>query len=221
MDTYVQALSDMQAEGSIEMRTYGGLTAEERRSARRRRIMDSALELFSVHGYPHTSIRSVLRHSGVQERYFTESFSSLDALMAAVLREIQEDEAAGCQRALDEGGTRRDRARRMLDVLTHGVTDDPRKGRVKLIESLSAGPLAAGERRRGLRHMAGLVESLLLADRHDPRIDTTAMSMAVVGGVNQILLNWVDGILRTSREDVVQQSLYFFEAIAGFGSDAR
>ncbi|MBW8706481.1 HTH-type transcriptional regulator RutR [Streptomyces sp. MBT84] len=202
------------------MRTYGGLTAEERRSARRRRIMDSALELFATQGYPHTSIRSVLRHSGVQERYFTESFPSLDALMAAVLREIQEDEAVRCRRALDEGGTRRERARRMLDVLTHAVIDDPRKGRVKLIESLSAGPLAARERRRGLRHIASQVESLLLADRHDPRIDTTAMAMAVVGGVNQILLNWADGILHTSREDVVQQSLYFFEAIAEFGSGA-
>ncbi|MDT0468159.1 TetR/AcrR family transcriptional regulator [Streptomyces gibsoniae] len=208
----------MRPEELTDMRTYGGMTAEARISARRRCIMESGLELFSTLGYPQTSIRSVLRHSGVRERYFTESFSSLDELMAAILREIQEEETGRCREALDAGGTRRDRARGMLEVLTRGVTDDPRRSRVKLIESLSAGPLAASERRRGMRHLAALVESLLLEGWHDPEINTTAMSMAVVGGVNQILLNWVDGVIQTSREDVVQQSLYLFEAIAEFGA---
>ncbi|MGW2857848.1 hypothetical protein ACWDAZ_40660, partial [Streptomyces sp. NPDC001215] len=101
-------------------------------------------------------------------RYFTESFSSLDELMAAILRQIQEEEAGRCQESLDAGGNRRDRARGMLEALTQGVTDDARRGRVKLIESLSAGPLAASERRRGMRHLAGLVESLLLAGWHNP-----------------------------------------------------
>lgn len=65
-------------------------------------------------------------------------------------------------------GTRRDRARGMLDVLAGGVVDDPRKGRIKLVESLAGGPLTAAERRRGLRHLASLVESLLREDWNAP-----------------------------------------------------
>lgn len=44
------------------------------------------------------------------------------------------------------------------------------------------------------------------------------MAMAVVGGVNQILLNWVDGGLAFSREDFVDQALHFFDAVAAFGA---
>ncbi|MEV0040487.1 hypothetical protein [Streptomyces sp. NPDC050804] len=199
------------------MRTYDGMTAEERVSVRRHRIMEAGLDLFHAQGYTHTSIRAVLRRSRLQDRYFAESFSSLDELMAEILKEIHEEEAARCRSVLDMPGTRRDRARGVLDVLARGVTDDPRKGHVKLIESLAAGPLAAKERRRGMRHMAELVESLLREDWPDPAIDVTAMSIAVVGGVNQILLNWADGSIRFSREGVVEQALHLFEAVAEFG----
>ncbi|MFF3751452.1 TetR/AcrR family transcriptional regulator [Streptomyces sp. NPDC002018] len=199
------------------MRTYDGMTAEERVSARRRRIMEAGLDLFHAQGYPRTSIRAVLRRSGLQGRYFAENFSSLDELMAEILKEVNREEAAKCQEALDAAGTRRDRARGILDVLARGVTDDPRKGRVKLIESLAAGPLAARERRRGMGQMAGLVQSLLREDWPDPGIDVTAMSLAVVGGVNQILLNWADGSFHFSREGVVDQTLHLFEAVAEFG----
>ncbi|MDX2646859.1 TetR/AcrR family transcriptional regulator [Streptomyces sp. PA03-1a] len=200
------------------MRKYGGMTAEERVAARRRRIMDAAIELFSTQGYGGTSMRAVLRHCHLPDRYFTESFASLDELLAAILEEIQQDEAARCRAALATGGTRRDRARGMLDVLAGGVVDDPRKGRIKLVESLAGGPLAAAERRRGLRRLASLVESLLREDWAAPGTDVTAMAMAVVGGVNQILLNWVDGGLAFSREDFVDQALHFFDAVAAFGA---
>ncbi|WUD78116.1 TetR/AcrR family transcriptional regulator [Streptomyces sp. NBC_00510] len=200
------------------MRKYGGMTAEERVAARRRRIMDAAIELFSTQGYGGTSMRAVLRHCHLPDRYFTESFASLDELLAAILEEIQQDEAARCRTALAAGGTRRDRARGMLDVLAGGVVDDPRKGRIKLVESLAGGPLAAAERRRGMRRLASLVESLLREDWAAAGTDVTAMAMAVVGGVNQILLNWVDGGLAFSREDFVDQALHFFDAVAAFGA---
>ncbi|MGW6739884.1 TetR/AcrR family transcriptional regulator [Streptomyces sp. NPDC055025] len=199
------------------MRTYDGMTAEERVSVRRHRIMEAGLDLFHAQGYTRTSIRAVLRRSRLQDRYFAENFASLDELMAEILKEMNEEEAARCRSVLDRTGTRRDRARGVLDVLARGVTDDPRKGRVKLIESLAAGPLAAKERRRGMRYMAELVESLLREDWPDPGIDVTAMSLAVVGGVNQILLNWADGGIQFSREGVVEQALHLFEAVAAFG----
>ncbi|MFJ4846679.1 MULTISPECIES: TetR/AcrR family transcriptional regulator [unclassified Streptomyces] len=205
------------------MRTYDGMTAGERAAARRRRLMDAGLELFHTQGYPGTSIRAVLRRSGLQDRYFGESFPSLDALMAAVLAEIQDEEAAGCRAAATGPGTRRERARGMLRVLAAGVADDPRKGRVKLVESLAAGPLAANERRRGMWNLARMVEELLLEDPPGPGTHTGVMALAIVGGVQQILLNWADGTLPLSREDVVEQGLRLFEAVAAFdgGPSAR
>ncbi|MEU0036360.1 MULTISPECIES: TetR/AcrR family transcriptional regulator [unclassified Streptomyces] len=195
------------------MRTYGGATAEQRVSLRRRRLLDSGLELFSSRGYAHTSISAVLRHAGLKDRYFAESFSSLDDLMAALMREIYEEQIDRCTEAVSTDQPLRDRARNMIDVVVVLPLEDPRKGRVKLTESLGAGPLTARERRLGLQRMSGLVDALLRERLLDPRIDTATMSVAVVGAVSEMLLSWSSGVLDVSRAELVDQGLLLFEAI--------
>ncbi|MEU1500472.1 TetR/AcrR family transcriptional regulator [Streptomyces sp. NPDC005732] len=195
------------------MRTYGGATAEQRAALRRRRLMESGLELFSSRGYAHTSIRAVLRHAGLKDRYFAESFSSADDLMAALVRDIYEEQVARCAEAIGSDLPLRDRARNMIEVIVGLPLQDPRKGRVKLTESLAAGPLTAHERRLGMRHMSGLVDSLLKEGLHDPRIDTAPLSVAVVGAVGEMLTSWFNGVLDLSREELVDQGLLVFEAL--------
>lgn len=116
--------------------------AEQRRSSAlrsmRRRLMESGLELFAGRGYAHTSISAVLRHAGLKDRYFAESFSSLDDLMAALVREIYEEQIARCAEAIGTDQPLRDRARNMIDIVVGLPLEDPEKGRVKLTESLGA-----------------------------------------------------------------------------------
>ncbi|WP_393086380.1 TetR/AcrR family transcriptional regulator [Streptomyces sp. LN704] len=175
--------------------------------------MESGLELFASRGYARTSISAVLRHAGLKDRYFAESFSSLDDLMAALMREIYEELIARCTEAIGTDQPLRDRARNMIDVVVGLPLEDPEKGRVKLAESLGAGPLTARERRLGLRRMSGLVDSLLRERPLDPRIDTAALSVAVVGAIGEMSLSWFGGVLDISREDLVDQGLLLFEAI--------
>ncbi|MBW8800183.1 MAG: TetR/AcrR family transcriptional regulator [Streptomyces sp.] len=197
------------------MRTYGGATAEERASLRRRRLMESGLELFSSRGYAHTSIRAVLRHAGLKDRYFAESFTSLDDLMAALMRDIYEEQITRCAESIATDQPLRDRARNVIDAVVRLSLEDPRKGRVKLAESLGAGPLTARERRLGLQRMSGLVDSLLREGLQDPRIDPATLSVAVVGAVSEMLLSWFNGELTISKEELVDQGLLLFEAITG------
>ncbi|MBB5931930.1 TetR/AcrR family transcriptional regulator [Streptomyces echinatus] len=175
--------------------------------------MDSGLELFSSHGYAHTSISAVLRHAGLKDRYFAESFASLDDLMAALIRDIYEEQITRCAEVISTGEPLRDRARNMIDVVVGLPMEDPRKGRVKLAESLGAGPLTAHERRLGMRRMSGLVESLLRERVDDPRIDTATMSVALVGAISEMLLSWFNGVLHVSRTELVDQGLLLFEAL--------
>ena len=48
------------------MRDYDGKTADERVADRRARLIAAGVDLFGEHGYAGTSIRSVLRHSGLR-----------------------------------------------------------------------------------------------------------------------------------------------------------
>ena len=62
-------------------RLYGGMTAEQRRAERRRRLLDTALELFGTDGYPYTGIERICSHAGVTARHFYEEFGNRETLM--------------------------------------------------------------------------------------------------------------------------------------------
>ncbi|MFF8729377.1 TetR/AcrR family transcriptional regulator [Streptomyces sp. NPDC015171] len=196
------------------MRTYGGLTAEQRVALRRQRLMDSAFELFSTQGYAHTSIRAVLRHSGLQDRYFAESFASLDHLMAAVIESMWDDQLARIGAGVGSGRPRDERAREAIRILVDNMMSDPRRGRLQLIEALVAGPATARVRQQGLKRMSGIVQSLLQASPADPPTDTLAKSIAVVGGMSQLLRSTIDGTLDLTQEALVDEGCFLFEAVA-------
>lgn len=206
------------------MRTYGGLTAEERVARRRRRLMDSAFELFSTQGFAHTSIRAVLRRSGLQDRYFAESFASLDELMAAAVEAMWDEQLPRIAACVGTGRPRDEQARYVLRVLVDNMMSDPRKGRLQLIEALVAGPATARARQQGLRRMDEIVRSLLHEGPVDPRTDIRAKSVAVVGGVSQLLRNTIDGTLDLPQEALVDEGAFLFEAVAnhiGPGAGSR
>jgi AcrR family transcriptional regulator len=69
-------------------RGYAGMTPEELDQERRRRLLDTALELFAKQGYAHTSIEQLCAQSRVTARYFYQLFSSREALLRALYDEI-------------------------------------------------------------------------------------------------------------------------------------
>ena len=65
-------------------RAYGGLSPEDRVAARRARLVQAGAALFGTQGLRATTVRSVCTEAGLTDRYFYESFASLEALLAAV-----------------------------------------------------------------------------------------------------------------------------------------
>lgn len=65
------------------MRDYDGKTADDRVAERRARLIAPGVELFGEHGYAGTSIRSVLRRSGLRDRVGPHRQSGLNKCAAA------------------------------------------------------------------------------------------------------------------------------------------
>src|ERR1700676_1464720 len=72
-------------------RTYGGLSAPERRAERRQRLLDAGLELFGTIGFAKTTIPMLCAASGVTARHFYEDFESREALLRALYDEIAQN----------------------------------------------------------------------------------------------------------------------------------
>src|ERR1700759_5589519 len=108
-------------------RTYAGRSAQERRDARRRALLDAGLELIGTQGWTQTSVRGVYQLAGVSPRFFYESFASLDELAVAVYDEIVRGATANVITAVSAAGVdRHDQAEAAIRAVLDGIREDPR-----------------------------------------------------------------------------------------------
>src|SRR5881628_3068614 len=64
-------------------RNYAGLSADERRLARRERLIEGAIRAYGEFGYRNTTVKAVCEAAGLTERYFYESFANSEELLIA------------------------------------------------------------------------------------------------------------------------------------------
>ncbi|MEU7769391.1 TetR/AcrR family transcriptional regulator [Nocardia sp. NPDC049190] len=196
------------------MRDYDGKTAAERAAERRTRLIDAGCELFGQRGYAATSIRSVLRKAGLRDRYFGESFADLDSLLAAVYAQLIDEEIAACRAAIANTTGASAGARAMIDALTRSLDKNPARGRIKLREILSGGPVALRQRQDGLHQLAQLVADLLPTRSALSRNEVLLLGLAIVAAADELLLAWIDGEQGLTRGAVVDLVMLVFDAIA-------
>ena len=194
------------------MRDYDGKTAAERVTERRDKLIEAGFELFGQHGYAGTSIRAVLRQSGLIDRYWTENFADLDSLLAAVYDRLIDEELAACRAAIAATSGRSEAARAMIDTLAGFLEDDPYRARIHLSEVLSGGPVSRGQRRKGFYKLAQLVADLLPATG-DSR-QRLMLGVAVVGAADEYLRAWLDDREGMTRNDVSDLVMLVFDSVA-------
>lgn len=174
-------------------RRYGGLTAEERQVARREQLIEAGLELFGTVGFAGTSIRAVLRQSGLAERYFYESFESLEDLLIAAHEHVHEIVAARVHEATDAAGEDVElRARAGIRAFVETLVTDPRWVRLKLQElGGSAGEGLRQFRRRAHARYAGLLITYGPNDQAKARgLQPLPLALAIIAAIESLLDAW-------------------------------
>ena len=88
-------------------RIYGGLSAADRITARRARLVDAGLEQFGTRGFKATGVKDVCRSAGLTDRYFYESFASGEELFLAVFDQVTDELFQDVATAVVEAGSGR------------------------------------------------------------------------------------------------------------------
>ena len=66
------------------VRDYGGVSAEDRRAERRRKLLDAGRRLWGESGISEVTVRGVCTASGLTPRYFYEQFENRETLLVAI-----------------------------------------------------------------------------------------------------------------------------------------
>lgn len=181
--------------------------------------MEAGLELFGTVGYAHASIRAVSATASLNSRYFYESFGSREDLLYAVYQRIVTDifdQAAG---AVAREHTLEAQARAGLRAGWTAVTEDRRKARIVAIEVVGASERLERLRRETRHALAQLTadEALKLAAGLPLRLDPVIVTRFLMGGVVELLADWVNDDLHASTDEVVEHFTALFTA-AGYAA---
>lgn len=184
-------------------RLWAGTTLEQRRAARRAALLDAALDLLGEHGGAGVTVRSVCRRAGLTDRYFYENFAGRDELLSALFLQVAEE----LQQAMEAttpaaGSSREEQARAAVDALVSVCLDDPRKGRLLLVEPLSD-PALSGVSIGVAPTFTRLVRRQLPPGAS--KNESVLTSVALTGAVATLFFGWLSGTLPVSREELVDK----------------
>ena len=205
-------------------RAYAGVSASDRAAARRERLVDAAVELFGTRGYAATGVKDLCRQAGLTDRYFYESFRERAQLFSAAFeRTVGELFAAVAGAVVGAPAEPAAQARVAVETFVHALVDDPRRARLLFIESAAVGGDVERQVRASIRRFAELV-----AATARPHVGTdvpehvlTMGALSLVGAIQLVLIEWLDGSLDVSVDDITEYFVEMLLVAGGASTDER
>ena len=220
---------------------YPGLSKEDRMAARREDFVQAGIEVIGTAGIQAMKLHDVCAAADLTQRYFYESFPNLEAFAKAVMETISIRMALRVFEATMSAPDVRDRAKVMLSEMVAILDEDPRLGRILLVETVrGGGPLA--DLRSSLLVGGANVLRLWINDPADvdlletvgplvgqflggeeiaadlvAQIDVGAVAM--VGATVELLVAWLEGRLVMTKGEVDAYLLRLSELTLGLPPD--
>ncbi len=198
-------------------RSYAGLSPEARVARRRQQFIEAGKQLFGSIGYRKTTVRLLCAEAGLTDRYFYESFASIEALLVAVYEGLIDDLERAILLALagDADGDLEARIRAGVDALFR-TAEDPLLSRIIWIEILGVSPGAEAVYNVTLRRFAELLfmlaRSLLPAwPVSETVVRTTCMGL--IGAVSETAKDWLHSGYEQPREILVDGIMLLFRGL--------
>ncbi|HEX4905439.1 MAG TPA: TetR/AcrR family transcriptional regulator [Acidimicrobiales bacterium] len=186
-----------------QVRSWAGVSPEDRRAERRVLLLDAAFDLLGTEGSAATTVRAVCAAAQLNPRYFYESFADLDELLVAVYDRLGEELAEAVAKAVASAPPDQ-QVRVVVERTVRFVDEDRRRGRVLYHEALGNETL----NRRRLESSFALADLIAGGSK-----DRQVAASFVVGGFSEVLMAWLDGRITVSRTRLIDQTTDLFLSI--------
>jgi AcrR family transcriptional regulator len=176
-----------------QVRPYRGVDAAERVADRRRRLLDAGLDLLGADDQDpaELTIRAICTRAGLGLRYFYESFTDKDDLIAQVYDWVIGRIATTTQAAVTAAPAG-EKSRAAMANIVQTIATDNRVGRLVFSSHLSNG-VVLRKRAESFALMVMLTYQTASELGAQPESQAKAAAHFVVGGVTQTITAWLDG----------------------------
>lgn len=192
-------------------RRYGGVLPEERQRLRRAKLIEGAIEVFGTKGFHAATVREVCVAAHLTERYFYESFKTLPQLFMVTYGELRDKLMARTLAALKGAEpTPLGMLEPAIRVFLEFIRDDPRRGRIMLVDSLAVNDEVAalsGATARDYSNMMRQHLHLLVPEARAREVNLDLLADGMIGLNVLLAARWMQDGFAESIDKVVQTNL--------------
>jgi AcrR family transcriptional regulator len=185
---------------------YGGVSAGERRAARRSRLLDAARDVLATEGLTKLTVTGVCARAGLTQRYFYESFANRDALLDELFATIAAETAVDIFGSVAREGTSpRERIRAAITAAIDVLASDSLLGRV--VAQMGTDETLLRHRAALTRQIADLAREYASVVWGAPAPESPDVRMAilfVIGGAGEVVVDWLSGSLDITRAQLIE-----------------
>ena len=190
---------------AVARRPYGGVSAEDRVSARRARLLDATLTIVGRDGVAAVTVDLICSEAGLGKRYFYESFADRDALLLQLSDDLHDDLRTAMEAAIADTDDRRARSETVVRTLLEVLGRDSRRAR---LYAESAGHPTLGRRRaEAIEAFAVFVATVVYPPLLAPGETETTRYLScrlIVSGTTDIVVAWLQGEISATADEIVE-----------------
>jgi AcrR family transcriptional regulator len=182
----------------------------------RRRLLEGMAHAVAAKGYGDTTIADIVREAAVSRRTFYEHFSTKSECFIALYEAASHNALKVLRDAIDPAHDWQEQLESALGAYLGGMTENPVLIRTLFIEILGLGGEGLAARRRVNEEVADFVLAVFNRaqdGRENEKPLTAAMAMAIVGGINELILQYIEEDRVAHLQELVQPASQLVRAV--------
>lgn len=178
------------AQNAVSMRTQTAVE-EDNPSTHRRRLFEGMARVVAAQGWADCTIADIVREAAVSRRTFYEHFDTKADCLIALYESASRNALKHLRQVLNPAHGWEDQVETAVSAYLGELAQNPIMLRALFVEILGLGAAGLAARRRVNQEVAQFLLDVV-NPRHDPAIMSPAMAMAVVGGINELVLELIE-----------------------------
>jgi len=196
-------------------RTYAGLNLQQRKSLRRQQFLAAALNVFGTTGFRSATVRSICKEAKLTDRYFYESFGSLENLLMAIYEQCMKNLRRKILHAIIKEYIKNG----VVQAITFGIDayfkalEDPKVARICMQELEGISPEVNTLYYSYINNFAEMLIHLANQAYPDWELDSEqkmVIGISLVGAMRQSATNWLINEYDMERSSLVLANKQLF-----------